>query len=91
MATTTRRYATQELCDQLNAEAVRIRDAEGLDDYPALERVIKTHGMTLVRKADDDQTRTYRLPTGELVNCWIEAPFAGIRDGGMGFDTQVED
>ncbi len=68
------------------------REAESLDTttdaVAAIRAVAHKHGMTCLR--DGDQCVLYRLPDGTHVNAWIDAPRQGIRDGGQGFDDQVE-
>jgi hypothetical protein len=75
------------VCIELNAEALRIVEDTGGNPVDALRRTAQAFGWGRVRC--DDQSELWDKD-GEVINLWIAGPMPGIREGGLGFDTQTE-
>jgi hypothetical protein len=54
----------------------------------AIECAAAHFELELIHEADEEDTRLYRLPSGEYVNAWIESDQLG--DGESGFDDQTD-
>jgi hypothetical protein len=75
--------------ERLNAEALALVDEDNdFNGVDAIQAVASRHDMTCV--AENGDCIVYRLTDGTHVNAWLDAPAAGIRPGGQGFDDQVE-
>jgi hypothetical protein len=71
----------------LNARAIELVDDDN-NEVDAIKAVARRDDMVPV--ADNGQCIVYRTPDGLHVNAWVDAPDGGIKDGGLGFDDQVE-
>jgi hypothetical protein len=78
----------QTLIEQLNHVARSMVD----DDTTPTDALAKTaHLFMLVEVETSGESRIYEAADGTLINCWLGGAMSEeIKDGGLGFDDQIE-